>query len=99
MSHVQRREMRLCHLSLYWVTSDKDFCHFALFMGTVARINISYVYLLQRYVRLLHVPCRGQVVPPASQDSTAVIAGISTSDVFLLLKIGLRYVPKWKTEG
>jgi hypothetical protein len=43
--------------------------------------------------------CRGQVVTPASQDSTAVVEGTSTSDVLLLLKTGLRYVPKWKTEG
>jgi hypothetical protein len=43
--------------------------------------------------------CRGQGVTPASQDSTAVVEGTSTSDVLLLLKTGLRYVPKWKTEG
>ena len=43
--------------------------------------------------------CRGQVVTPASQDSTAVVEGTGTSDVPLLLKTGLRYIPKWKTEG
>jgi hypothetical protein len=46
-----------------------------------------------------HLVCSGQVVTPASQDSPAVVEGTSTSDVLLFLKTGLRYVPKWKTEG
>ena len=43
--------------------------------------------------------CRGQVVNAAEQQYTAIVEGTSTSDVLLLLKTGLRYVPKWKTEG
>jgi hypothetical protein len=43
--------------------------------------------------------CREQVVTPASQDSTAVVEGTSTSDLLLLLRTGLRYVSKWKREG
>jgi hypothetical protein len=43
--------------------------------------------------------CRGQVVTPASQDSTAVVEGTSTSDVLLLLKTGPDMYLKWKTEG
>ena len=56
----------------------------------------------ERFFRSVLSPlvwCRGQVVTPGSQDSTAVVEGTSTSDVLLLLKTGLRYVPKWKTEG
>ena len=43
--------------------------------------------------------CRGQVVTPASQDGTAVVEGTSTSDVLLLLKTGLRYIPEVEDEG
>jgi hypothetical protein len=43
--------------------------------------------------------CRGQVVTPASPDSTAVVEGTIASDVLLLLKTGLRYIPTWKSEG
>jgi hypothetical protein len=42
--------------------------------------------------------CRGQVVTPASQDSTAVVEGTSTSDVLLLLKTGPDMYRKWKTS-
>jgi hypothetical protein len=40
----------------------------------------------------------GQVVTPASQDSTAVVEGTSASDVLLLLKTELDMYRKWKTR-
>jgi hypothetical protein len=43
--------------------------------------------------------CREQVANPASQNSTAVVEGTSKGDVLVSLKTGLRYIPKWKTEG
>jgi hypothetical protein len=42
---------------------------------------------------------RGQVVYPATPDSTAVVKGSSTSDVLLLLKTELMMVTEVEDEG
>ena len=48
---------------------------------------------------MTHILSRGQVVYPATPDSTAVVKGSSTSDVLLLLKTELMMVTEVEDEG